>query len=233
MKFNEKVNIVTDCDEVLTDISPLWLQKIFNNKKYFSRYYNLPEKYNYKTEEGYKYALSRPIFYMDDWLLKKDIKLSEKESKELFQRFYSLYDNNDFYAECEPTKMCEGIFKLTLQKYINKVYILTRTTDGSREGKEKFLKTFLNSPKVEIIFVGKDEKKSDYINKIDNVRMIVEDELTNINDILDNCPNLKECDFFVPYTGYNDPNAELFNKADKKKIKLLYYPIFEETEIAI
>jgi phosphoglycolate phosphatase-like HAD superfamily hydrolase len=232
-RFNEKINIVVDCDEVLTDISPLWVQKIIENRDYFDKYFDLPETFDYNTEEGYKFVLSRPTFHLNKWLLKEGINLTTDQEAELFKKFFDLYDNADFYSECSPTRMAEGIYKLSLQKYVDKIYIVTRTSEGTRESKETFLRNFLSSPKFEIVFVGKEEKKSDYIKKLDNVKIIVDDELSNIHDIMDNCDNLNEVDFYIPYTGYNEPDADLFDKADEKKFKLLYYPIFMETEITV
>jgi phosphoglycolate phosphatase-like HAD superfamily hydrolase len=232
-RFNEQVNIVVDCDEVLTDISPLWVKKIFDNREYFDEYFNLPETFDHNTEEGYKFVLSRPTFHLNKWLLKEGLNLTTDQEAELFKKFYELYDNDDFYSECSPTRMAEGIYKLSLQRYINKIYIVTRTTEGTKDSKEKFLRTFFASPKFEIIYVPMGEKKSKYISQLENVKIIVDDELSNIHDIIDNCPNLEEVDFYVPYTGYNEPDADLFDKADEKKFKLLYYPIFEETKITI
>lgn len=223
----KRINVVTDCDEVLTDISPLWVKKIWENREYFGRFFNIPETFDHENTDDYKKVLSRPEFHLNKWLLKDDLQLSEEEEKELFEKFYSLYDNDDFYSECIPTKMCEGIHKMIGRKDVEKIYVVTRTSDGTRKSKEHFLRTHLNSDKVEIIFVGRNEKKSDYINKLDNVKMIVEDELSNIHDILDNCPAITEADLYVPYTGYNDPDADLFDKADEKKVKLIYYPIFQ------
>jgi phosphoglycolate phosphatase-like HAD superfamily hydrolase len=230
---NDKYTIVTDCDEILTDISPLWVQKIYDNREYFDKYFDLLPEFDYKTEEGYKYVLTRPEFHINKWLLKEDLNLSESESKELFKRFYDLYDNDDFYTECTPTRMAEGIYKLSLQRYVDKIYIVTRTSEGTKEGKERFLKNFFKSSKFEFIFVGQGEKKSDYIKNLGKIHMIAEDELSNIHDILDNCQNIDETDIYIPYTGYNDPTADLFDKADEKKAKLQYYPILRETEILI
>jgi hypothetical protein len=231
--FNQKYNIVVDCDEVLTDITPLWVHKIMENREFFDKYFDLPEAFDYKSEEGHKFVLTRPTFHLNKWLLKKDLNLTKDQEDELFKKFYELYDNEDFYTDCEPTKMAEGIYKLSLQKYVEKIFVVTRTSNGTKESKERFIRSFLPSPKVEIVFVGMGEKKSDYISKLPNVKMIVDDELSNVNDIIDNCTHLSEIDFYIPYTGYNEPDADLFDKADARKFKLLYYPIFAETEVKI
>jgi phosphoglycolate phosphatase-like HAD superfamily hydrolase len=222
----QPINIVTDCDEVLTDISPLWVSKIHEEREFFKKYFYLNELFDHMGVEDYKKVLSRPEFHINKWMRKKDLTLSENEEKELFDKFYSLYDNDDFYRECIPTKMAEGIYKLSLQRYVNKIYIVTRTSDGTRESKRKWLETHLSGSKFEIIFVGRDEKKSDYIKKLDNVKMIVEDELSNIHDIVDNCDNLHEVDLYIPSTGYNLPDHEFFEKMKENHIKPLYYPIF-------
>jgi predicted AlkP superfamily phosphohydrolase/phosphomutase len=232
MRFNETANIVVDCDEVLTNISPLWVQKIHDNREKFEKYFNLFNSFDHKNEEDYEKVLSRSEFYLNKWLMKEGLILTKEEEKKLFKEFFDLYDNDDFYMECEPTKMCEGIYKLSLQSFVDKIFVVTRTTEGNKKSKERFINAYLNSPKVEIIYVGSNEKKSDYIKKLSNVKMVVEDELKNIHDIIDNCKNLEYCDIYVPYTGYNQPDADLFEKADENKFKLLYYPIFRKTIIS-
>jgi hypothetical protein len=223
---SQPINIVTDCDEVLTDISPLWVSKIHEEREFFEKYFYLNPTFNHMGVEDYKKVLQRPEFHINKWMRKKDLILSEDEEKNLFDRFYSLYDNDDFYEECLPTKMAEGLYKLSLQRYVNKIYIVTRTSDGTRDSKTKWLETHLSNPKFEIILVGRNEKKSDYIKDLEDVKMIVEDELSNIHDIVDNCKNLSEVDLYIPATGYNQPDHEFFEKMEKNKIKPLYYPIF-------
>lgn len=222
----QPINIVTDCDEVLTDISPLWVSKIHEEREFFKKYFFLNETFNHMGREDYRKVLERFEFHLNKWMRKPNLNLSADEEKHLFDKFYSLYDNNEFYDECIPTKMAEGMYKLSLQRYVNKIYIVTRTSEGTRDSKEKWLKTHFAGPKFEIIFVGRDEKKSDYIKNIENVKMIVEDELSNIHDIVDNCPNLKEVDLYIPSTGYNQPDHEFFQKMEDHEIKPLYYPIF-------
>ncbi|AMS01235.1 5'(3')-deoxyribonucleotidase [Bacillus phage AR9] len=232
--IKEPFSIVTDCDEVLTDISPLWVHKIQQNADYFGKYFDLSklEGLEFGTFEHYQTVLSRPEFHLNKWLRKENLVLSDKEEKELFERFYSLYDNDEFYEDCMPTKMCEGIYKLSLQKFVDKIYVVTRTSEGTKEGKRKFIETFLNSNKVEIIFVGKNEKKSDYIKNLKNVKMIVEDELSNINDIVENCNDgFEEVDIYIPSTGYNNKDIDGFNEnLMKKGFNAVPYVIIERPE---
>jgi hypothetical protein len=225
------VNIITDCDEILTNISPLWVKKIHDDKSgFFEKYFNRKETFDHNNPEDIKFVLSRNEFHLNKWMLKKDLKLTDEETKLLFEKFYALYDNDEFYEECVPTQMCEGIYKMSQQRFVNKIYVVTRTSEGTKEGKRRFIETFIPSDKVEIIFVGRNEKKSDYIKELDNVALIMEDELSNIHDIVDNCKHLSEVDLYIPYTGYNKPDADFFDKMNENKFKAIYYPVFEEVQ---
>lgn len=236
MRNSESYNIVVDCDEVLTDISPIWVKKIYENREKFEKYFDLRDDVDASSidpfsESWREYVLGRDKFYINDWLRKKDLVLSEEEEKHLFKMFYDLYDNDAFYSECLPTKFCEGIYKLSLQSYVKKIYVVTRTSENTYTGKERFIKSFLPTDKLEIVFVKMGENKSGYINKIDNVSMIADDEVKNIEDIIDNCSDKhRKVDFYVPHTGYNNPTAELFEKADKSEYKLKYFPILKSSE---
>jgi succinate dehydrogenase flavin-adding protein (antitoxin of CptAB toxin-antitoxin module) len=224
------MTIVTDCDEVLTDISPLWVSKILQDREWFEQYFTFPKEldnFDHKTLDSYKTVLSRKDFHLNKWLSNQAMELTEDQKTEVFDRFYALYDNEDFYGECYPTKMCQGLQRASMQSFVKKIYVVTRTSENTRESKEKFIRSFLGSNKVEIMFVGRNEKKSDYINQIDNVNMIIEDELSNIYDIAENCTHLKEIDLYIPYTGYNHPPEGFYEEMEKKTIKPIYYSLWD------
>ncbi|ALN97895.1 hypothetical protein Bp8pS_216 [Bacillus phage vB_BpuM-BpSp] len=223
------INVVVDCDEVLTDISPLWTQKIYENRDYFDKFFNLEESFDMSNPEDYKKILSRKDFYLNKHFMKND--LSEEDKKEVQEKFMELYDNEEFYSECFPTKAFANLLNMKQGKLVEKIYVVTRTTEKTKQSKEEFIRmysTIIGSDDLEIINVGTNEKKSDYIKDLPNIGMVIDDELKNINDIIDNCPNIwnNEVVFFVPYTGYNEPTAELYDKVDEKEISLMYYPIF-------
>jgi hypothetical protein len=221
-------NIVTDCDEILTDISPLWVQKIHDEENnYFKDFFRLVEGYDHTNETHRRAVLSRPVFHLNKWLLKKELQLTEAEAADIDARFMELYDNDEFYEECLPTNMCSGIYQMSQQKFVDKIFVVTRTTEGTMRGKKEFLETWMPSTKVEIVFVGPDEKKSDYIKQMGNVSMIAEDELKNIHDIVDNCKNLSEIDLFIPSTGYNQADDAFMKKLSENKFKPHYYEIFD------
>jgi phosphoglycolate phosphatase-like HAD superfamily hydrolase len=232
--FNRKsMTIVTDCDEVLTDISPLWVSKIMKDREWFEQYFTFPKEldnFDHNTLDGYKTVLSRKDFHLNKWLSNQTLMLTEQQKREVFDRFYALYDNEDFYGECRPTKMCQGLQRAAMQSFVKKIYVVTRTSENTRESKERFIRSFLGSNKVEIMFVGRDEKKSDYINKIDVVDMIVEDELSNIYDIVENCTHLEEVDLYIPRTGYNHPPENFHEDMEKRKFKPIYYSLWDKEE---
>jgi hypothetical protein len=223
---NQNITIVSDCDEVLTNISPLWSLLIHKNANYFKDYFNLIENFDY--DKNYSTILLRDKFYLNEFFRKEDLQLTESQEKELFEKFFSLYDNDKFYKFCKPTKMCYSLRELAITNYVNKLYIVSRTTDGTEKGKKEFIeKTFKGlSSKVEFVPVPMNGKKSDILNDINNVNVFLDDELKNVHDIMDNCPNINNMDIYIPKLGYNKPTKELILKDDKDMSKnVIYYNI--------
>lgn len=225
MITNEKQNliIVADCDEVLTNISPLWSHLIHKHGDYFGKYFDLVENFDYKKD--YSKVLMRDEFYLNNYFRKKGLELSEEEEKELFKRFFSLYDNEHFYKFCKPTRMCHALVGLCNTNYINKLYIVSRTTDNTEKNKRLFLENTFKGlkNKVEFIPVPMNGKKSDVINGIGRVDVFMDDELKNVYDVIENVKG--EMDIYIPKLGYNKPTEKLKELSEKNNKNILYYDL--------
>lgn len=228
MEFNKKINMVLDVDEVLTCISPLWVNIMCKEHAYFSKYLNIPSKFNYKTD-FYK-VLLRAYFYLEISYGKKDVidNLSEDEFNEFKDVYFSIIDNDDFYKMCRPTKFAKAIIALMNSNYINKLYIVSRCLKHNKTGKLNMLTDMFgkeNISKIDIHLLDLHESKSDYINNLDNIDVIVDDELSNVKDIMTNCKVNPErgTDIYIPLYGYNVPDEEIFKLQDETDFRITYY----------
>jgi len=206
------------------------LRYIHDEKEFFDKYFNLIEGFDFETH--YLDVLKRKEFYLNKWLMKNDLNLSADELNHVTEKFMSLYDNDYFYEECEPTQMAEGIVKLSLQSFVKKIHIVTRTTPNTHKSKKRFLDSYFSNPRFNTVFIEPGEKKSEFIKTLDDVDMFVDDELSNIHDFLDNTKH-KNTDIYVPLTGYNEPDMDFFEKIDASENKILYYPIYPVSDDVI
>lgn len=225
MNLKRNITIVADCDEVLTNISPLWTLLLHKNRDYFGKYFDLPE--NFDINKNYFDVLLRKEFYLNKNYLKKDLNLSAEEEKELFERFMSLYDNEKFYDYCKPTKIALALADLCRTNYINKIYIVSRTTEKTYEGKKKFLERLFKGAtnKIEFISVPMNGKKSDVINTLGNIDVFIDDELKNVYDVIENTNSNYPMDIFIPKLGYNYPKDGMLELSIKNNKNISYYNI--------
>lgn len=226
MNLKRNITIVADCDEVLTNISPLWTLLLHKNRDYFDKYFNLPENFNYN--KNYFDVLLRKEFYLNKNYLKEGLDLSPEEEKEVFEKFMSLYDNEKFYDHCKPTKIAVALANLCRTNYINKLYVVSRTTEKTYEGKKRFLDRLFKGTgnKVEFISVPMNGKKSDVINKLGNIDVFIDDELKNVYDVIENTSSEYPMDIYIPKLGYNFPNMEMLELSNKHNKNISYYKIF-------
>lgn len=226
MEFKENLIIVADCDEVLTNISPLWAELIHRNGDFFGKYFDLMPDFDYTKPECLLAVLRRKEFYINKCFRKEDLpELSKEEEDELFRRFYELYDNEKFYNYVEPTRMGKALAELAQTNYLNKIYVVSRTTDKTLESKKKFLDNLFkhSKGKYEFVPVAKDEKKSDAINKLGRVDVVIDDELSNVKDIILNCSPEIKMDIYIPKLGYNKPSKELDEMCIDRNKNIIYY----------
>jgi len=197
-------NFVFDMDEVLVDISPMQYQHIRNN---WVRYSPWLKNLGPMTPQQ---VINRPIFFINEWMMRDEFKSPEEKKKAmdavkgmLFNSFF----NQDIYALLRPTKFAQGTImnkSFIDHKRVNKIYILTRCTGPEMEVyKKKFLDKYFSHPKVEMLCVKMDERKSDVLKKNGiNWNIFVDDEIHNIIDFAENF-DLQGKEFLIPKTGYN------------------------------
>lgn len=229
MEFNKNLNVVLDIDEVLTYISPPWMALMSQNYDYFSKYMDIPQKFN--MEHDSIKVLLRTEFYLEKSFGKPcltDGSLSQTEIDEFKKNYMSLYDNDSFYTKlCKPTKMFMVIKELMLTKYFNKVYFVSRCTGNNTTGKMDFIESTLGKEAMKLAefhLLGINEKKSDYIKSLPLVDVIYDDELKNVIDIMENVPmSDRGIDIKIPLHGYNIPREEIFELAEKTGYGIQYY----------
>jgi hypothetical protein len=196
-------NFVFDMDEVLVDISPLQYSFIRSNWTYFSMYF---KNMGPLTPDQ---VLARPVFYMDEWLVKDEYKNNGYEDLKSTVRSFMVknYFETDMYGNLNPTKFAQRTIMNKIfmdHSRVNKVIILTKTvSDKMTENKKKFIKKWFNHPKVETVIVQLNEKKSDILKKHGlSWDLFVDDDLPNIIDFIENY-DIKGKEFLIPKTGYN------------------------------
>lgn len=225
MNINKESVIIVDCDDVLFNISIKWFEKILEQRDFFSKYFYLPKVYD--PERDYNNIMLRDNFYIDQFLLKKDVynSISDEEKNLLKQKFFEIYLQPDFYDDLEPTKFAKGLAFTATQRTVKEIVVVSRTYDENKKSKEKAVTSLFSNVlnKVSLYFLKSDEKKSDYINSLNcNVDVIIDDELSNIEDIIVNCKRLDKIDIIIPHYGHNNPTEDLELLVKDKNINILY-----------
>lgn len=210
-------NMVLDCDEVLVNISIPWIEKIYQNKDYFSQFINFPEKPLNKID-----IYSRKKFLIEDLFEYKNEEYKDKCKNEI----YSLYSENRFYDNLIPSRYGTSASMAASQSFINKVYIITRHIGSNQNliSKKGFLMKLFKSSKekLSIIEIGANEKKSDKIKDINSIALYAEDELNNIIDVVENC-NLDDTFINIPNYGYNKPNDKIIQYSNSSSLIINYF----------
>lgn len=228
----DKKHIVVDCDEVLVNISPMILALIHDKKSgnfdYYKKYFRLAEDFDIDLHE--ERILSRPVFRVDDWLVRPDIydNFEESEIQEMLEKLNNeVIFHPNLYDMLKPTQIANSIAQMTRTNMVDKVSVVTRTSDNNLESKERFLKKLFKGSmkKVDIYYVEPDEKKSDVVSMLgEDIAIIYEDEIKNIEDIVYTCDNVKDLQIMIPSFGYNvNIERELYDECERKGIKLQPY----------
>lgn len=230
-KSIQKSNMVIDCDEVLVHIAPKWISLMHteDNFDYFNQFYKLSK--NFDIEKHHEYILQRKKYYIDEWLIRKDVleKFTIEEYNEGRNELKKLYDG-DFYNDLQSTNLANSIAISARTPMVKKITIVSKTCEnknGLEKSKTKFLRNLFNdaNKKVDIKIIDYNDKKSDVINKLDKIDFIYEDDLNNVKDIIDNCgDNINNSFIYIPSYGYNnDLSKKYIDKATKKGIEIKYY----------
>lgn len=228
---DNKSHLVFDCDEVLVRISPKWVHLMHTKDHfdYFKQFFRLSENFN--LGKDYDKILMRPEFYLDKWLMRKDVLDNHTIDafNEARRELLKLYSGN-YYNDLPPTNIAKSLSIVARNTLVDKISIVSRTSKDDlsiNDSKIAFLKNLFNgiNHKVDIYLVEGKDKKSDVIKQLGgDVGFIYEDETSNIKDMLDSCPNLSDMCIMVPTYGYNsDLDQSYVNLAKEKNIEIKYY----------
>jgi hypothetical protein len=207
-------NIVFDMDEILFNITPYIYKKIrLNWERFFPYLKNLGPL----TDEQ---ILSREHFYITDWLLKDKIREREEYARIVWDEIKDLVFNENLYNNVQPTKLCRETLlnpEFLENPAIKSCIILTRSLDshpGMLYAKQELIEKFFKHPKIKLVVVGTEEKKSDALKTLGiDWSLILDDEIRNIQDYAENF-DLERREFLIPEMGYNKipPHIELLIK---------------------
>lgn len=226
-------NIILDMDEVIVNISPIVYRMLRDPYREFFK--DVFEDKGDLTDEE---ILQRPSLFLENWLIKEDLKEDFVPGNPFFDFVISmiieLIYKKDFYDLLKPTQFANEILNNPLimnSGDIKKVYIVTKVFKDAPEMidyKIKFLNKhfpqFIN--KIELIGLTENEKKSEIIiNKNLDFELIVDDSLENIIDYITN-PNLNidNKEILMPALGYNQEiPPEIVALAIKRNISFSSY----------
>jgi hypothetical protein len=230
MKFNKKINLALDCDEVLTYISPLWTYILHQNYDYFSKWFRLNP--NYDKEKNYYDIILRDKFDLADYLVDPKVDRESDEYKDMIEnRYFEIIRRPEFYKCCKPTRMANALAELALTSYVNKIYIISRVVSDNpktNESKKKFLESIFKDSYLkleDIIFLQMGESKGDIIRDLNNIDVYYDDELNNVVDVMLKKDPEKEMDIYIPQLNYNLPDESLIDLALSTTTGVRYYEI--------
>lgn len=193
-KKKENLIVISDMDEVLTYISPVWYSKIRENWSIFEPYFKNLGDLNKDS------ILDREEYYLNKWLKKENV---EKIPSDILEKYLGLYMNGDFYKDCKPSKFGIGLGLLCLNNTIEKMYILSHTIPGTEESKRAFFEEYYKHTKTELVMLPPNISKHQWINdnKID-YDLFIDDRVDIIRDVILHTKSDFR-DFYVPEFGYN------------------------------
>lgn len=227
-------HIVADCDEILVNISPvivgLMHHKESGNYEYYNKYFRLATDENFSAVENEERILFRPVFGLDEWLIRPGIidELGEDEVQSAIDKLINeLVFHPNLYDHLQPTRVGLSLAETVKTGMVDRISIVTRTNDKNLHSKEKFLKKLFagSMKKVDIYYVDPWEKKSDVISGLaGELSVYYEDEISNIEDVVMNCDNVRNMSIMIPSFGYNaEFSPELLDKCKEKNIELRTY----------
>lgn len=218
-------NLIVDCDEILCNICPKWVNELYKRKDKFKDVFDFSKiENNGKRLDEIQFkntVMNRDKESLEDWLLKEEL---DEIPDEIDNLFHSCYEVEDFYEDLPITKMARAISSLASQDSIKRVYVITKVRDNNVNMKSKlpFIKSLFPMNKLEIRVVPLDGKKSDYVKDIDiTAGFIFEDSLGNVKDYLKS--GISNCNIYIPTLGYNVPDTELYEIALLNRVGVTYY----------
>ena len=231
-----KRTVILDCDEVLVETSPHAVQ-LMHTPEYrdvFDKYLRLSPEFD--LEQMTPLINSRPTYYLNEWLMKKEIvndDMFEGYQKECIPTLMEVYARSDFYENLLPTRLGITIARMLKNGMIRKAVVVSKLTEYSDKGKaskERFLKKLFagSMDKVDIYYLRETDKKSDVINSLttevlNDVSFFADDHVPNIVDVLENT-SLTNYQLLIPSYGYNTDISSVNDASLRTKhSKLSFY----------
>ena len=215
--------VVLDVDEVIVNITPKWVYKIYQHKEDFTEFFDLSQPYDPSKEQDALRVLYRNNYYLDHWLLKDEIDpatIHRPTYEKVVEKMIDLYNVDNFYDDLKPTPLVNGLLSALSKKkqILSKIIIISKVAgEHSEASKTRFLKETFSSymDKVDIYYVDKKEKKSDVLKALpkdekERIAAVYEDYNNNIVDLLTN-GDLRTVQIFSPSFRYNLPNTKYLN----------------------
>ncbi len=229
----DKRILVADVDEIIVNITPKWVKRIYEHRDYFDQVFNLDEKYVY--EDQYLKVLYRPDYFINNWLLKPELRssITRKQKINIIKHMNEIYDTEDFYDDLEPTSLgmtLANILNYNAKDLVDKLVIISKVVgDKSADSKVRFLKELFtgNNNKVDIYLVDNNEKKSDALKvlkekELNSIASVYEDEPSNIADLVMN-GNLNNTQIYMPSFNYNRPNKKFYDLLENNGCQLIRF----------
>lgn len=222
MNNNNRFVLAVDCDEVLVNITPKWVDRFINSKEAISHF---DEETINKIKEIQ--PNDRHTYYIHEWL---DI---SNHGALLEAKYNMYYDDPHFYDDLTPTPYFESIKILLQSNLIEELHIVTSCKDenlpatkSKRDFLLKQLKPHKNDANFSFYFLDSKTSKSKCINDNDIAfHSFVDDHLGNIIDVIENVPHSSYKEFLIPLYGYN--SIDKFEKAPfyemTKGIQIKYF----------
>lgn len=214
MAINPRV-IVSDMDETLVNITPKWIKLIAENIDAYSDVMIKPSDKALELLIKYPESiLLRDKYPLTDFFrMREDLVDVEQSKKELNDRFLELLSDEDFYLDIPLNPFGVGsAMAIATKDKVDKFIILTHSpNDIMDKAKVKFVEKHFNDPKVELVPLRFNEKKSDYLNSIE-FGTFADDSFSVIMDVLENDKESGH-EIIVPNFIYNlKPTIEHFDK---------------------
>ena len=191
------VNMLVDMDEVLVNISPKWIMRIYNNPDYDG--FANKKKVDTVLDEIGDYQetlLLRDSYYIEKWL--------EISDPEAIQACRDVFDKDpDYYQDLNPTNFAQEL-RLALSSGKITVTVISHCVNtASVDSKSKWLKNFFGELPYKFYPVDLNTSKGDVViaNNI-SYNVFIDDMVKNIIDVATKTGN-NDREFLLPRLGYN------------------------------
>jgi hypothetical protein len=196
----KNVLFITDMDEVLTCIGPVWYSGILEKREIFEPYFDLNKIKNPND------ILKRDIYYMDKYLRKEGV---TEIPYEVLDVYYDIYKDTNFYSKCELTNFGKSLVLLSKQSFCEGIVVVSHCIPGTEDSKKRWLaEKFERSSKVTVEFIPSNIPKSEVIKDYPEYSCYAEDRIDIIKEVIINT-KLEGKEFYIPKLGYNKITDDL------------------------